>query len=214
MIKRAAQLLVAGAVLALGLIGYRQFTTDTKTEQTSAPLGDVPVVFRTNGGLLEVGKLVYTKQFKLTEKGTLWTIEIPGCPTVATAAVKAHFVYRVRLEPEWKAKITDDKRVLVVAPPLEPAIPVAFDTATLDESLNGCWVIKDKQLLDRLRKQLSAKLAERANHPDYKRLVRDGAARTVGEFIRKWYLGRDEYAFAKDYQIVVRFKGEPIEDLM
>lgn len=214
MIKRAALLLVAVVVLALGLIGYRQFRTDTKTEQTSAPVGDVPVVFRTNGGLLEVATLVYAKQFKLAEKGTLLGIEIPGCPTVATVAVKAHFVYRVRLEPEWKAKITADKRVLVVSPPLEPAIPVAFDTASLDESLSGCPVIQNRQLLDRLRKQLSAKLAERANHPDYRRMVRNDAAKTVSEFIRKWYLGRDEYAFAKNYQIVVRFKGEPIEDLM
>jgi len=214
MIKRAALLLVAVAVLILGLIGYRQFRDSATPTMTTAPEGDVPVVFRTNGGLLEVGKVVYTKQFRLREKGTLLGIEIPSCPTVAAVAVKAHFTYRGRLEPEWKAKITADKRVLVIAPPLEPAIPVAFDTASLDESLDGCPIIKNNQLLDRLRKQLSANLAARANAPDYKRMVRNDAAKTVSEFIRKWYLGRDEYAYAKDYQIVVRFKGEPIEDLM
>jgi len=172
------------------------------------------VVFRTNGGLLEVAKLVHTKQFALQEKGKLFGIEIPGCPTVATIAVKAHITYRVRLEPEWKAKITADKRVLIVAPPFKPAIPVAFDTASLNESLSGCPVIKNRQLLDRLRKQISAKLAELANRPDHKQTVRNDAAKTVSEFIRKWYLGRDEYAYAKDYQIVVNFKGEPIENLM
>jgi hypothetical protein len=174
----------------------------------------VPVVFRTNGGLLEVGTLVYTRQFKLTEKGTLLGIEIPRCPTVATVSVKAHFVYRVRLEPEWQAKITADKRVLIVAPHLEPAMPVAFDTATLDESLSGCPFIKNEELLGRLRRELSVKLALRASHPNYKALVREKAAKTISEFIRKWYLSRDEFSYAKDYKIVVHFKGEPIDNLM
>jgi len=214
MIRRLVSTLAAFAVLAAAWIGYRQFRSEANFKITTAPEGDVPVVFRTNGGLLEVGKVVYTKRFTRTEPGKLLVFAIPSCPTVASIAIKAHFTYRVRLQPEWKAKITADKRVLIVAPPLEPAVPVAFETASLDESLNGCPIIKDEAALGRLRKQLSALLAERATQPEYKRLVRDSAARTVSEFIRKWYLSRDEYAYAKDYQIVVYFKGEPIENLM
>jgi hypothetical protein len=204
--------IVAVALIAIGVVAYRKFHDSGPV--ISAPTGDVPVVFRTNGGLLEVGKVVYKQQFTKEEAGEIFGIEVPGCPTEAVITVKAHFTYRVRLAPEWKAKITPDKRVLVVAPPLEPAIPVAFDTAATEEALHGCPIIKDREVLDRLRKQISSQLASRAKLPEYKQLVRDKAALTVGEFIRKWYLGRDEFAYAKDYSIVVRFKGEPIEDLM
>lgn len=206
--------IVAVGLIAIGVVAYREFNSAGETEATSAPTGDVPVVFRTNGGLLEVGKVVYKQQFTLKEAGTLFGIEIPGCPTEAVITAMAHFTYRVRLAPNWKAKVTSDQRVLVVAPPLEPAIPVAFDTAATEEALHGCPIIKDRELLDRLRKKLSANLASDARQPEYKQLVREKAAKTVGEFIQKWYLGRKEFAYAKEYPVVVYFKGEPIENLM
>lgn len=206
--------IVAVALIAIGVVAYRKFNDPDGPKVVSAPTGDIPVVFRTNGGLLEVGKVVYNQKFTLKEAGKLFGIEIPGCPTEAAITAKAHFTYRVRLAPEWKAKVTSDKRVLVVAPPLEPAIPVAFDTAATEESLQGCPIIKDRELLDRLRKRLSANLASHARQPEYKKLVREDAAKTVGEFIQKWYLGRKEFAYAKDYPVVVYFKGEVIENLM
>jgi hypothetical protein len=216
LLLRPALGVVFFAVLAAGgYLAYRQLFAKAPPIETQTPVGDVPAVFRTNGGMLEVGKLVYSKQFKLEEKGTLLGIEVPSCPTVATVAVKAHFTYRVRLAREWKAKISNsDKRVLVVAPELEAATPVAFDTATLNKSLNGCPIIKNDQLVEQLENQLSAKLAAVANQQDHKKQVLEAARKTVGEFIRKWYLSHDEYAFAQDYEIVVRFKGEPIDELM
>lgn len=204
--------MVVVALIAIGVVAYNQFPDPDPVISTTT--GDVPVVFRTNGGLLEVGKVVYKQQFTKKEAGEIFGIEVPWCPTEAVITVQAQFTYRVRLAPEWKAKITPDKRVLVVAPPLEPAIPVAFDTAATQEALHGCPIIKDREVLDRLRKQISSKLASRAKQPDYKQLVRDKAALTVGEFIRKWYLTGQELAYAKDYAIEVHFKGEPIEDLM
>jgi hypothetical protein len=203
-------------IAAGGFFAYRQFSAKAPPIESQTPVGDVPAVFRTNGGMLEVGKLVYAKQFKSKQSGSLLWLDVPACPTVATVSVKAHFTYRVRLAREWKAKISNgDKRVLVVAPPLELATPVAFDTATEDGSdSGGCLVLKNNQLLPDLRKQLSAKLAQAGNQDDHKRQVLEAARKTVGEFIRKWYLSHDEYAYAKDYEVVVRFKGEPIEDLM
>jgi hypothetical protein len=214
MIKNALYLIVAAALVAVGYVAYRKFNDAGQEQATSALVGDIPVVFRTNGGLLEVGKVVYKQQFTLKEAGTVFGFEIPGCPTEAVITVKAHFTYRVRLAPEWKAKITADKRVIVVAPPLEPAIPVAFDTAATNESLYGCPIIKDRRLLDRLRKKLSSKLAASAKRPEYKQLARPAAVKTVGEFIRKWYLERSDLSYAKDYPVVVYFKGEPIDNIM
>ncbi len=211
--KYVIQLVWAVAVVGLAILGYRHFFLKPPVA-TSAPDGDIPVVFRTNGGLLEVGTVVYKQRFSLKQYYYFLGSRIDLCPTTASVAVKAYFTYRVRLTQQWPAKITADKRVVLVVPALEPALPVAIDTATLDESLSGCPFIKDRELLNELRKRLSANLAAKANRSDYKQLVRDRATRTVSEFIRTWYLSQDDYAYAKDYKIEVHFKGDPIEKLM
>jgi hypothetical protein len=215
-VQKSIALFLAGAgSMALGFLLYERLRPDTPDPTpVTVFTGDVPVVFRTNGGLLEVAQVAFTEGFTKTQKGTLFGIEIPNCDTEAGLTVRAHITYRVRLAPEWKAKITADKRVLIVAPPLEPAIPVAIDTATLRERVHGCPVIKDARLLTKLRKAISAELAVRAKHPDYKAIARPKAVKTVQEFIRKWYLSDGKYAYAKGYPIVVMFKGDPIEELM
>lgn len=215
-VQKSITLFLAGAgSMALCFLLYERLRPKSPDPApATVVMGDVPVVFRTNGGLLEVGQVVFTKGFTKTQKGTLFGIEIPNCETEAGLTVRAHITYRVRLAPEWKAKVTADKRVLIVAPPLEPAIPVAIDTATLRESVHGCPIIKDAGLLTKLRKNISAELAVRAKHPDYKAIARPKAVKTVQEFIRKWYLSDGKYAYAKGYPIVVKFKGDPIEELM
>lgn len=76
-------LLLLVALIAC-LLAYQRSNAVNPRASTSVPVGDVPVVFRSNGGLLEVATLTYTQQFKRTEAGTLFGLEIPGCPTVAT----------------------------------------------------------------------------------------------------------------------------------
>ena len=178
-----------------------------KTITGGTASNDIPVVIRTNGGMLEVATIKHRRTFPLTEVLFVAGIRVPFCKATASYTVDTYITYRVRLSREWYTPY-HNKRLQVRAPRLEPALPVAFDTSKLKATLEKCPMMPSGTEDDLLR-SISGKLAKDAWDPRYLQLARNNGARnTVSEFARKWLISQKAYDIPPNTPIDVLFDDE------
>jgi hypothetical protein len=181
------------AGLAVLLIGSLTIWLFAKPEIPDPTLpGDIPVVIRTNGGLLEVASVRHRRSFDLAKDMTFLGFPMPFCRETARYAVDAVITYRVKLATRWAGEI-ENGRLLLTVPPPRPAIPVAFDTSRLTDALDACRFAPSMNTKSDLLKSISGKLAADAIGPRYVALARDPARKTVQEFAQKWLLSQSHY---------------------
>jgi hypothetical protein len=178
------------------------------SEQGPVASNDIPVVIRTNGGLLEVATIRHRRAFDLTNAFTILGYRVPFCKETATYTVDAAITYRIRLAKRWVGDYTDGTLHLSVPPP-EPSLPVAFDTSRLRATLDACRLAPSLDTKDELLRSISGKLAKDAKGAGYVRLARGDEARaTIEEFARKWLLGQKRYNLPASTPIEVAFNDE------
>ena len=76
----------------------------------------------------------------------------------------------------------------MIAPPVKASLPVAVDLAKMQKDVSGSWylvVFNDKEDLDALEKEITAKLEAKAKSDVYRNMQRDAARKTVEEFVEK-----------------------------
>jgi len=76
----------------------------------------------------------------------------------------------------------------VIAPPVKASLPVAVDLARMEKDVGGSWylvVFNDKEDLDALEKEITARLEAKAKSDVYRNMQRDAARKTVEEFVGK-----------------------------
>ena len=158
-------------------------------------------VFRTPGGILEVGGLTKTEDFykeNATWRGT----------TASQVRVEATYRYGIVLPDEWRVTIRGNS-CLVIAPVPKPTLPVGFDTNKIQEKTESGWGRFDKNdNLTDVRKSISSDLAAKANSKAYNDLVRDQARKTVEEFITTWLLREQKWPTAENHVVKVYFADE------
>jgi hypothetical protein len=197
--------LVVLAVLAAWL--WRGFGT---REQAVTVLDPAQVrIVRTPGGMLEVATLQKAETFGWQVSHTCPVVDCGELLGKTTSEIKvtAHFTYRIPLDPEWTLRFDRDHYELVV-PPLQPRVPVAFDTAGMQIRTEGGWLSPATgPNREAVVKHLGSELGRRADRPEYKRLAESSAALTVAEFARKW-MG-EQMQPRTSYPIRVTFKDGP-----
>jgi hypothetical protein len=173
-----------------------------------------PVVQETDGdNMPEVATVIHRKAYSSPESdGTILGVRIPGCKSRRQVSVKAAITYRIPLAEEWEAEVRSG-RFFVVAPQLQPSLPVAFDTGSIKKFAQDCMIIDGEKKYDDLLGQVSQQLAISANSEQYKQIARPYARKTVKEFVRKWMATQDEFKVRSNMPIDVVFEGEPAREL-
>lgn len=193
-------------VLTLAIVLERREEPEVKSQ-----LSDEIVVMRTNGGWLEVSTVKATESFsKATDHEIFW---IGVGQTASRIRVPAHYTYRARLAEEWKLLRRGDE-LIVVAPNVEPKLPVAVELNRMEKETSGIWsVFTGTAALDDLERSITAKLAKKSRSKFYINLQRETARKTVAEFVQKWLLTQTGFEDLEGLRLRVLFRDEPLESL-
>ncbi len=202
----AVWVLIVLALLAGGFGAYRFWPKPVPPPEPVVS-NDIPVVIRTNGGMLEVAKVKHRRTFNLSQTLSVLEVKVPFCKAAASYTVDTHITYRVRLAKDWQAQYRNQRLELTV-PKLEPAIPVALDTSGVSATVRKCPLVPPG-IQDDLLKTVSTTIDKDAWNPRYLNLARnEGARDTVREFARKWLITQKGYEIPLDVPIDVKFEGE------
>ena len=203
-------LLAAAVAASLALnvyLAWRHWTSPAATRSTHSS-GDL-VVMRTPGGLLEVSTITAEERFDSTTGHTV--LGVPLGRTVAQVRVPAVYRYHVPLQKDWNIRLLGDRTLLVIAPAVQPTLPVAVDTGRLESFASGLWSpITGPAAIDALHKSITARLAVKAASPQMMLLQREAARSTLGEFVQKWVAEQPRWNSGKPPAVLVFFEDEPL----
>lgn len=148
---------------------------------------DVPVVIRTQGGLLEVAAVKATERFSRSDTREFWGLSLGT--TVSHIQAPAYYRYQIALAKDWQAVLQGNKRLVVHAPALQPSLPVALDMALMQSyTQNGWGRMNREENLASLQQSIGPELARRAVSSAYLEMAREPARKTIEEFVRQWML--------------------------
>jgi hypothetical protein len=184
------RLLLVALVLALGM-GLLVWNKSRSRQVVAVSTLDPAVVriVRTPGGMLEVVTLRKPEVFGWQASYTCPVIncaELLG-KTTSEVQVTAHYTYRIPLAAEWKLKFQKDHYELEV-PPLEPKLPVAFDTARMRvRTEKDSWLSPASgPNREAVVRNLGAELEVRSQSAEALAMAERQASLTVAEFARRW----------------------------
>jgi hypothetical protein len=203
--------LCVGAAIALAYVKIANFEIFKRTEQdVETGPGEEILVMRTKGGMLEVSTIRAVEVFD--RKFIYSVLGVSIGETVTRIRVPAVYRYRIALAPEWRVLRTSDL-FIVVAPVVEPGLPVALDLSHMEKEVSGNWILAaftSKSDLEELEHGITERLARRAVSGKYIRLQREHARKTVDEFVRKWLMTQVQWKFAQQPRLKVLFSDEPV----
>lgn len=203
-------ILAAAITLSLALnvfFTYRTWFAPPVSTQTSSTTG-AAVVMRTPGGLLEVSTITTEERFDSSVDHNV--LGVPLGKTVAQVRVPAVYRYHIPLAKEWNIRVSGNA-LIVVAPPVQPTLPVAIDTGKLESFSIGLWSpITGSDAVASLQKSITAKLSEKAASQQLILMQREAARLTLGEFVQKWVVGQERWKGHKTPTVFVFFEDEPL----
>lgn len=162
----------------------------------------------TDGNILEVATAAATEKFTRKTNLAMFGRTLPLGTTVSEITIPATYRYHIDLNGEWFLT-SDGPRLLVLAPRVQPSLPVAFDTAGVRKKTKSGWGRWDSgENLAELEKSVTAKLNLRAADEDAIGKVREEAREAVAKFVQTWLLQQDAWGEREFSEIVVRFEGE------
>lgn len=164
------------------------------------------VPIRTEGGSLRTGGLRKTEEFRKESDSWRGT-------TTSGIRLDATYRYDIELRDDWRIHINRERGIVfVVAPPYEPALPVAVDSESLREWTESGWGRFDKwDHLQELRREISPMLEKKAKSEGYRELARGTAKTTVEEFVADWVAGNRDWP--EDITPVVRVHFADEDDI-
>ena len=197
------------AITAAAIVLYTRYRTPEP--ETKSRLSDEIVVMRTNGGWLEVSTVKATEVFDRTVDHEILWINVGQ--TATSIRVPAHYTYRARLASEWKILRRGDE-FIVVAPAIEPKLPVAVELDKMEKQSHGFWSpFTGAGELDALERSMAANLKRKARSRLYLNLQREAARTTIAEFVKKWLITQVEFRDLQGLRMRVLFRDEPLESL-
>jgi hypothetical protein len=205
-------LVLVGGLLALGdtstSTGEPGYSTVEQGETRSAPAEEV-VVLHTRAGLLETARIETEEMLDATFAHNVLGVDVGDVQQ--RIRLKAVYKYVVPIGEQWRV-VKRDGTITAMAPPIEPSLPVAFDSATLEKSVaSGTWLLvpfvgdADLELLERT---ITEKLGEKSL--GYRDRAVEQSRATIAEFV-KTCAHQAGYRDVREVRVV--FKGEPIRNL-
>lgn len=168
------------------------------------PLGSgILEPFRVPGGSLQTNGITKTEEFRSENDSWMGT-------TASGIRLNATYRYEIELRSKWNMHFDEERQVaFVVAPAIKPQLPVAVDSASVQEWTKSGWGRFDKwPHLQGLRNDVSRHLEEKAKSQGYRELARGDARRTVEEFVSDWILKHRSGANDPPPVIKVYFEDE------
>lgn len=158
----------------------------------------------TNGGRLVVAELQTAETFRREV-----TSAFRGT-TVSEVSTDAIFKYEVPLQGGWQIDIEESGEVRacrVIAPCLQPSLPVAFKSDGLRTRSSEGWLRWDEtEEMEALMSQMTPELEKRAfAHLDS---ARETARKTIKDFVRTWLLENDQWNDDRFGFVEVQFADE------
>lgn len=173
---------------------------------TSIVAPEVPVVMRTQGGVMEVATVRVFERFSRSDTRDFWGIDLGT--TVSQIQVTVTYRYHVPLAREWPMTLRG-RTCIVRAPHPLPSLPVAFDTGTLQKySRNGWARFNQADNLAALEKTLTAQLAQRSASDGYLQLAREAGRETIAEFVTTWLVRERGWRREPGFRVIVVYPGE------
>lgn len=184
--------------------------TPDRRSSTHTSIDQIEVI-QTPGGLLQVSTLRSSEVFQTSKDHTI--LGVPVGKTTSQIRVPAIFNYHVQLAPEWRVTVRNNT-FTVIAPSVQPTLPVAIDTSQLEKLTSGTWsLFTGDGELEQLQRSITPSLATKAQTPLFIQLQREAARKTVNEFVTQWILERRGGKPAAGYKVQVFFADEPIDVL-
>ncbi len=160
------------------------------------------------GNILEVATATATETFTRVSELRIASLVSLGT-TVSEISVPATYRYHIDLNGSWQIKGQEDGTLVVVAPPLLPSLPVAFDTSGLKKKTQSGWGRWNaEENLTQLEASLSPQLAVRAADKRTLHEVSDPARRSVAEFVKRWLISQDHWKDGRYRELHVLFPNE------
>lgn len=204
-------------VLVVGYLLASTFVRDGVNEPTNSiqtSLGETMLNLRTPGGLLEVHAFRMSEQLDNRIKYAPLGLEIGE--TVSHVSFNAFYRYHIELAKSWPIHVRSNV-VTVVAPQFQASVPVAFDSATLQEDVGGSWLLValfSDEDIDVLRRQITSALEAKAASSLYRTLAREDARKTVVEYVTKLLREQTRYGDVPNLRVQVTFEDEVGLDLV
>lgn len=181
---------VGGGFLALKIAGGPQFSDALLQRRISEEFSEkISRIRATQGDVLELAVLESTLVFTLEDE---WKNLPSGLgKSVSRVSVPAVFRFFVKIsEPigfEAEEKENGEIRCTVVAPRLQPVLPVAFDTSRMARERDiGVLRFNREEMTDALNDKISMRLVLSAKNHAKTATVRDAARKAFEKFVRDW----------------------------
>ena len=199
------------SLLANALLAWWLWRAQPPAPPPATPVGE-SVLLRTPGGRLEISEIQQTESFEVSRDHDV--LGGPVGSTFSRIRVPAHYRYHVELAPEWRVRVLPDGGVRVIAPRVQPSLPVAIDTAQLQTESRGLWsLFTGPAQVKALERSITAQLARKAVTAPMLERQREAARKTVSEFVTKWLMTQSEWRPHAGQPVQVLFADEPIEAL-
>ena len=209
--RRGWRWLLAASVLANAVLAWWLWRATPAAPALPVAVGEA-VVLRTPGGRLEVAELRQLESFEVSRDHEV--LGVPVGSTFSRIRVPAHYRYHVDLAPEWTVRALPAGGVRVIAPRLQPTLPVAIDTAGLQTQSRGLWsLFTGPAQVQALERGISAQLARKAATAPLLARTREAARATLAEFVQKWLMTQTAWRPQAGQPVQVLFADEPIEAL-
>jgi hypothetical protein len=177
---------------------------------TTTFLAAIPELTSTGSGNLEVATATARETFTRTdERRILWDLISLG-QTVTEIRADVTYRYHVSFNEQWDIE-TSGQNCIVKAPPLQPSLPPAIHTETMEKRTQSGWLRFDaEQQMAELEKAITPTLVQYASDPRHLGLARETARTTVAEFVRRWLLKEDHWRTDRFRAITVVFQDEAL----
>jgi hypothetical protein len=204
--KIITSLIVVASIVLNAFLAYRIWDEPPKTMTTQS--SDSMIVMRTRGGLLEVSTINSQEQFNSTTSHTI--LGAPIGKTVAHIRIPAVYRYHIPLARDWTLR-SSDRTLIVIAPPVQPSLPVAVDTGKLESFSSGIWSpVTGTNAIASLQKVITQNLSIKAGKSEMLMLQRESARKTVTEFVQKWVVDQPQWKGTKTPIVLAFFEDEPL----
>lgn len=185
-----------------------KFKTGQITETFRA---EIPVFESAGIGRLDVGTSTVTETLKKSDvRKVAWDWIYLG-ETETEISVPVTYRYHLDLAGEWNIEVTE-RDCLVVAPKLQPSLPVAIHTNEMKKKSSNGWARWDAdEQIEELQKSITPTLNDYAGDPKHLKLIREEARLTIARFIQAWLLREDQWQEGKIRTVRVVFPDETIQ---